>query len=113
MSLGMQAAAARVWGDPALQDLWRIGGSGNWLRGHAEAVRASRIRMARLDLQRQIRFSLFTDWASTGVEDFYALGAGLVFMDGLIRLDVARGLRGRQGGPDAVLRLHLLDGAFF
>ena len=117
MSLGMQAAAARVWGDPALQDLWRIGGSGNWLRGHAEAVRASRIRMARLDLQRPIRFlrfSLFTDWASTGGEDFYALGAGLVFMDGLIRLDAARGLRrGRQGGPDAVFRLHLLGEAFF
>ena len=117
ISLGMQAAAARVWGEPALQDLWRIGGSGSWLRGHAEAVRASRIQMARLDLQRQIRFlrfSLFADWASAGGEDFYALGAGLVYMDGLLRLDAARGLRrGRQGGPEAVLRLHLLDGAFF
>ena len=116
ISLGMQAAAARVWGEPALQDLWRIGGSGSWLRGHAEAVRASRIQMARLDLQRQIRFlrfSLFADWAATGGEDFYALGAGFVFMDGLLRLDAARGLRlGRQGGPEAVLRLHLLD-AFF
>ena len=116
MSLGMQAAVARVWGEPALQDLWRIGGSGSWLRGHAEAVRASRIQMARLDLQRQIRFlrfSLFTDWASTGGEDFHALGAGLVFMDGYIRLDAARGLRwGRQGGPEAVLRLHLLKSFF-
>ena len=80
-------------------------------------MRASRIRMARLDLQRPVRFlrfSLFIDWASTGDDDFYALGAGLVFMDGLIRLDAARGLRrGRQGGPEAGFRLHLLDGAFF
>ena len=117
LSLGMQAGTARVWGDPALQDLWRIGGSGSWLRGHAEAVRASRIEMARLDLQRRIsflRFSVFADWASTGGEDFYALGAGLVFMNGIIRLDAARGLRrDRQGGPEAVLRLHLWDDAFF
>ena len=117
ISLGMHAAAGRVWGEPALQDLWRIGGSGSWLRGHADAVRASRIQMARLDLQRQIRFlrfSLFADWASAGGEDFYALGAGFVYMDGLLRLDVARGLRrGRKGGPEAVLRLHLLDGMFF
>ncbi len=116
LSLGMQAATAHVWGEPAVQDLWRIGGSGSWLRGHAAAERSSRIQMARLDLQRQIsflRFSIFADWASTGGEDFYALGAGLVYMDGFLRLDVARGLRsGRQGGPEAVLRLHLWDGFF-
>ena len=115
--LGMQAGTAHVWGEPALHDLWRIGGSGSWLRGHAEAVRASRIQMARLDLQKRIsflRFSVFADWASTGGEDFYAVGAGLVFMDGSIRLDAAKGLRRHsQSGPEAVFRLHLWDGAFF
>ena len=117
LSLGMQAGVARVWGEPAPQDLWRIGGSGSWLRGHADAVRASRIEMARLDLQRRIsflRFSVFADWASSGGKDFYALGAGLVFMDGILRLDAARGLRrGRQGAPEAVLRLHLWADSFF
>ena len=100
-----------------MHDLWRIGGSGSWLRGHAEAVRASRIQMARLDLQRPISFlrlSVFGDWASAGGDNLYAVGAGLVFMGGIIRLDVARGLRwDRQGGPEAVLRLHVWDDAFF
>lgn len=53
-------------------------------------------------------------WASSGGEDFYALGAGLVFMEGILRLDAARGLgRGRQGAPEAVLRLHLWADSFF
>ena len=115
MSLGVQAGIARVWGDPAQQDLWRVGGTGSWLRGHDDAVRASRIAMARVDVQRPWRFlraSVFGDWARAGGEDFHAVGAGLVFMDGLMRLDVARGL-GRGGEGGAVLRLHLLGDAFF
>ena len=115
--LGMQAGTARVWGDPAPHDLWRIGASGRWLRGHGESVRGARVHMARVDLQRPIRFfrlSVFGDWASAGGDDFYAVGAGLVFMDGIVRVDVARGLRwGREGGPDPVLRLHFLVGALF
>ncbi|WP_420632660.1 hypothetical protein [Candidatus Palauibacter sp.] len=115
--LGMQAGTARVWGDPAPHDLWRIGASGRWLRGHGESVRGARVHMARVDLQRPIRFfrlSVFGDWASAGGDDFYAVGAGLVFMDGIVRVDVARGLRwGREGGPDPVLRLHFLGGALF
>ena len=117
MSLGVQAGIARVWGDPAQQDLWRVGGTGSWLRGHDDAVRASRIAMARVDVQRPWRFlrlSVFGDWARAGGDDFYAAGAGVVFMNGLMRVDVARGLRGgREGGPGAVLRLHLLGDAFF
>ncbi len=116
-SLGLQAGMARVWGDPAPQDLLRIGATGDWLRGHSDAVRASRIRMARVDLQRPIRFlrvSVFGDWASAASEDFYAVGVGLVFMEGIVRVDIAKGLRkGREGGPNAVLRFHLLDNAFF
>ena len=117
LRLGMQAGTARVWGDPAPHDLWRIGSSGHWLRGHAESVRGSRIHMARVDLQRSIRFlrlSVFGDWASAGGDDFYAVGAGLVFMDGIVRVDLARGLgRGREGGPDPVLRLHFRGDALF
>ena len=117
LSLGIQAGAARVWGEPAPQDLWSIGGSGSWVRGHAEVVGASRIQMAKLDLQRPISFlrlSVFADWASARGDNLYAVGGGLVFMHGILRVDVARGLRwGREGGLDAVLRLHLLEDTFF
>ena len=117
MSLGIQAGAARVWGDPSRQDLWRIGETGDWLRGHEEAARSERIAMARVDLQRPVRFvrvAVFGDWASAGEENFHAVGAGLVFMDGMLRLDVAKGLRwGREGGPAPVLRFHLLGDSFF
>ena len=117
MSLGMQAGMAQLWGDPASRDLVTIGGTGSWLRGHSGAVRASRIRMARLDLQRPVRFlrlSVFGDWASAAGGDFYAAGMGITYLDGLFRLDLARGFRrGREGGPEAVFRFHLLDSAFF
>ena len=116
-SLGMQGGAAAVWGDPAPLDLWNLGGSANWLRGHRNSVRADRVWGARLDLQQPVRFlraSVFADWATTGGDDLYAAGVGLVFMDGVIRLDVARGFRlGRLGRPDAVLRLHMLGDTFF
>ena len=117
LSVGMQAGTARVWGEPAVQDLWRIGASGHWLRGYAESVRGSRIQMARVDLQRPVSFlrlSVFADWAAASGIHFNALGAGLVFMNGIIRMDVARGLQsGRESGPDAVLRLHFSGDAFF
>ncbi len=117
VSMGLQVGSARVWGDPATQDLWRIGDNGGWLRGHAETVRAARVEMARLDVQRQIgflRLSVFADWASTGGRDFQALGAGLVLMEGMMRLDMVRGLgRETQNAPEPVLRLHLWGDAFF
>ena len=117
MSLGMQAGAGGVWGEPARHDLWRIGGTGDWLRGQEDAVRGSRIVMARVDVQRPLRFlrlSVFGDWARVDGDGFQAVGAGLVFMDGTLRVDVARGLRGgRVGGGGVVLRVHLLGDAFF
>ena len=116
-SLGLQGGTAAVWGDPAPLDLWNPGSSANWLRGHRDAVREDRVWGARLDLQQPVRFlraSVFADWVSTGDADLYAAGVGLVFMDGIVRLDVARGFRfGRIGRPDAVLRLHLLGDTFF
>lgn len=118
MSLGVQAGISRVWGDPAPQDLWSIGGTGNWLRGHSGTVRAPRVQMARVDLQRSVfgfvRLSVFGDWASAASTNFYAVGMGIAYMDGLLRLDVARGIRrGREGGPEAVFRFHFQDSAFF
>ncbi|MDE2973117.1 MAG: hypothetical protein OXU64_00125 [Gemmatimonadota bacterium] len=117
MSVGVQAGVARVWGAPAQQDLWHVGGTGGWLRGHGGAVRAARVAMARLDLQRPVLFlraSIFGDWARAGDEDLFGVGAGLVFMDGYMRLDVAKGLgRGGEERRDAFLRLHLRWDAFF
>lgn len=66
---------------------------------------------ARLDLQRPVSFlrlSVFTDWARSGGIDYHAVGAGVVFMHGITRLDVAQGLRlGEKGPLRAVLRVHL------
>ena len=88
MSLGLQGGVAEVRGDPAPQDLWQVGTTGSWLRGHRDPVEASRTWMGRVDLQRTVRFlplSVFGDWASVEDADFCAVGAGLVFLDGLLR----------------------------
>ena len=112
ISLGVQAGMANVSGDPAPQDLWDIGATGAWLRGHSEAIETGRAWMGRADLQfpaRFVRLSLFGDWARAEGEDFHAAGAGLVLLDGLLRVDVAQGFRrGREGGPDPALRFHVL-----
>lgn len=112
ISLGLQAGFANVSGDPAPQDLWDLGGTGAFLRGHSEAVETSRAWMGRADLQLPVRYarlSLFGDWASAGGEDYYAAGAGVVLLDGLLRVDLAQGLTAeREGGPEQGLRIHVL-----
>ena len=110
-SMGLEAGGARVWGDPAPLDRWSLGGTGIWLRGHSGILSSSAVWRGRIDLQRPLRFlrlSVFADWASAGGDDFYAAGVGVVFMNGITRLDVAQGLPvGREGRPRAALRLHL------
>lgn len=112
ISLGVQAGFANVSGDPAPQDLWDLGATGAFLRGHNEAVETGRAWMARADLQfplRYARLSIFGDWAMAEGDDFHAAGAGLVLFDGLLRVDAAQGFRrGREGGPDPAFRLHVL-----
>ena len=112
VSLGLQAGWAGVSGDPAPQDLWDLGATGAWLRGHAEPVETSRAWMGRADLQfpaRFVRLSLFGDWALAEGVSYHAAGAGLVILDGLLRVDAAQGFRrGREGGPDPAFRLHVL-----
>lgn len=111
ISLGLQAGVADVSGDPLPQDLWDLGATGAWLRGHSsEGIETSRASMARVDLQfpvRYARLSLFADWASAEGEEYRAIGAGLVLLDGLLRLDVAQGLgEEREGAPEPALRIH-------
>lgn len=116
-SLGAKAGAARVWGDPLPQDLWTIATNGSWVRGHKDEVETQRTRMGRVDLQRSLgiwRLSVYADLASVEDADYCAVGAGLVLMDGLFRLDVARGVDcGREGGSEAGWRLHPRAFAFF
>ena len=68
-------------------------------------------------LQRTVRFlqiSVFGDWASVEDADFCAVGAGLVFLDGLLRFDLARGVRcGRPGPSEAGWRFHPRGFTFF
>ena len=116
-SAGLEVGGARVWGDPAPLDLWSLGGTGRWLRGHSDNLRSSAIWRGRVDLQRQVSFlrlSVFADWASAGGDNFQAVGAGVVFMNGMSRLDLARGLPlGREGRPRVVLRVHMLGDVLF
>ncbi|MXW17886.1 MAG: hypothetical protein F4X60_00240 [Gemmatimonadetes bacterium] len=117
LSFGLQGGAAGVWGDPAPQDLWEVGAAGYWFRGHSGAVATSRTWMGRVDLQRSVRFlhvSVYGDRASAEGADYCAVGAGLVFMDGLLRLDVAKGLVcGRQGSSRGGWRFHPRGFTFF
>ena len=76
LSLGIQGGMAGVWGDPAPQDLWEIGVTGNWIRGHTGTVETSRTWMGRVDLQRSVRFlrlSVYGDWASAEGADYCAV----------------------------------------
>ena len=42
------------------------------------------------------------------------MGAGITFLDGAMRMDLARGLPwGRKESPEAVLRLHVLGDTYF
>ena len=117
LSLGIQGGMAGVWGDPAPQDLWEIGVTGNWIRGQTGTVETSRTWMGRVDLQRSVRFlhlSVYGDWASAEGADYCAVGAGLVFMDGLLRLDLAKGLDcGREGSSRAGWKFHPRGFTFF
>ncbi len=116
-SVALEAGGARVWGDPAPLDLWSLGGTGIWLRGHSGIVKSSALWRGRIDLQRPVSFlrlSVFADWASTGGDDLYAAGVGVVFMNGITRLDLAQGLPlGRDGRPRAVLRVHVQGDMLF
>ncbi len=116
-SVALEAGGARVWGDPAPLDLWSLGGTGIWLRGHSGILRSSGLWRGRIDLQRPVSFlrlSVFADWASTGGDDLYAAGVGVVFMNGITRLDLAQGLPlGRDGRPRAVLRVHFQGDMLF
>lgn len=95
-SSGLEAGGGRIWGDPADHDLWLLGGSGDRLRGYSDDVLSGRsFWRARAELQRSLRLfrvALFGDWASAGGQGLYSAGVGVSLFDGLVRMDLARGL---------------------
>jgi hypothetical protein len=113
----LEAAGGTSFGDVPVQSLWRVGGVpsvrgydasssvGNaFWRGRGEV--SSRARSARI--------ALFTDVGRAGDREsltlsdpLWSVGAGASLLEGMVRLDLARAMRGDTGW-----RLHLyLDGA--
>lgn len=117
-SLGLEAGGARVWGSPESQDLWPLAATGTWLRGHLGVARAATVWRGRVDVRRRLRFagvSVFGDWASGDGSDHVAVGIGLALFEGMMRLDLARGLN--LGSPGLAepsrARLHVRADSFF
>ncbi|MDE2979614.1 MAG: hypothetical protein OXU74_00335 [Gemmatimonadota bacterium] len=101
-SSGLEAGGGRIWGNPTDYDLWLLGGGGDRLRGYSDDVLSGRsFWRARAELQRSLRLfrvALFGDWASTGGPGLYSAGVGISLFDGLVRMDLARGLSEVDGG---------------
>jgi hypothetical protein len=114
----VEAGAGALWGDELAQKAFLLGGSFT-LRGFDEtAARGSSFWRGRAEVASGFagaRLGLFTDagWAGprgefTLDDPLVSVGAGSSLLDGLIRIDVARGVR--RGDR---WRLHLyLDGLF-
>jgi len=103
-SSGLEAGGGRIWGDPADYDLWLLGGSGDRLRGYSDDVLSGRsFWRARAELQRSLRLfrvAFFGDWASADGPGLYSAGVGISLFDGLVRMDLARGLSQVDGGSE-------------
>ncbi|HSJ10794.1 MAG TPA: ShlB/FhaC/HecB family hemolysin secretion/activation protein, partial [Longimicrobiales bacterium] len=113
VALGIEAAAGTVEGDavPA-QAFWRLGGAST-VRGYrGSAAIGERYWRTRTELGFGItgaRLALFSDagWAGPRAQlqsrpSLLSAGVGGSFLDGLLRVDLARALRGERGW-----RLHL------
>jgi len=104
VDLAVGAAAGTSFGDVPLQGLWYIGGPTS-VRGFRTAHSGGEsFWRARAELSRgapAFRLALFSDAGWVGDRDAFELdptlisaGAGLSIMDGILRLDLAKGLRG-------------------
>ncbi|MBW3535395.1 MAG: hypothetical protein KY453_09305 [Gemmatimonadetes bacterium] len=105
--LGGELAAGTTWGDAPPQRAWLMGGV-TTLRGYAPATLVGpSFGRTRLELSRVFPLAgvvLFGDAAWAGERDAFdaddallSVGVGLGFVDGLIRVDLARGLRDPKG----------------
>jgi hypothetical protein len=112
--IGFEAGVGTSEGDVPVQRLFYLGGAST-LRGYEPAtVAGTSMARGRLEVARFVRWgnlALFTDWAWAGdrtdvrgEDQRWAAGAGVSLLDGLVRLDLARGLRAPRGWR---LDLHL------
>ena len=112
--LGAELGGGSVWGEAPGQRAWYLGGP-TTLRGFQPATASGTAFMrGRLEVARTyhaVGASLFGDAGWAGVRDgddfdagdvLYGIGVGATFLDGLLRLDVARGLN----GPDPSFAFH-------
>ena len=107
-SLVLEVAAGTTWGDAPVQRSWFLGGM-RTLRGYPPSVRRGlsfargRLEVARtFDMASLIAFG-DAGWAGDrdGFEVdglLYGAGVGGSLLDGLLRLDLSRGLTGGEGG---------------
>jgi len=102
--IGVEAGAGTAWGDVPVQRHWFLGNS-KTLRGYPPSVASGesygrgRLEVARVNSVGT--FSLFGDGAWAGDRDrfewddaLYTVGLGASLLDGLVRLDLSRGLKG-------------------
>jgi len=112
--IGAEAAVGSSVGDVTPQRMSYLGGA-RTLRGYdASTVAGTSMARARLELARTFSFgaiAVFSDWGWAGDRDDvrnadqrWAVGAGTSMLDGLVRLDLAHGLRSPRGWR---LDLHL------
>lgn len=105
---GLEGAVGQGWGAVSRQRHWFIGGVRS-LRGYPGGTASGRsLVRARAELARGFtaaRWSLFTDagWVGDRLdprlnETLWSAGIGASLLDGLVRLDLAKGFRGPQAG---------------
>ncbi|MGD8277068.1 MAG: hypothetical protein PVH00_03530, partial [Gemmatimonadota bacterium] len=105
--LSVEAAAGLSNGPVPPQSLWFLGGAAT-LRGYPAAIaRGNAFWRGRAELSRGLpiaRLAFFGDLGWAGSRDDFdtsrplqALGVGATFLDGLVRFDVARGVRAPTG----------------
>ena len=105
--LGLEAAAGTSAGTLPVQSFWFLGGPAT-LRGYdGGALLGEAFWRVRGEVGTSlplVRATLFSDWGWAGPRPAFAngrplvsAGAGASFLDGIIRLDLARGLRSPRG----------------
>ena len=104
---GLEVAGGSGLGDVPAQRRWYVGG-GSTLRGYpGSTLTGTSYLRGRLEVSHGTQafgLALFSDWAWAGErtsfdagEGLYSLGLGATTLDGIIRVDLARGLRSPTG----------------